>query len=320
MKWVIILICLIATYQSSSRLALAGSGFYLSGELGANFAVGPDLDESDNDRASACDEYINPMYANNPLCTDPAGRGDSWMSKFDSAEGILAGAAAGYSLRKTFPDRLLGRFRIESEYFYRDSEYDQTTDIISGDGGGGSIADKLGGEIARAENRIGSITSHSLFANLYVDLFNDSHFTPYVGLGIGVGFTDVDYGSLWARNLRVRDDEGNLLIRTGQGWDNAEQIRQNLAGTTTSEQTVLTDNLFGHQLLFGVDYALTQSVSFGVKGRWVRFETFRDSGSWDRLRSHDSNLRLDGSEPVVYQVETKDIEFFGLSVNLKYHI
>ncbi len=213
-----------------------------------------------------------------------------------------------------------GGHRIESEYFYRDSEYDQTTDIMSGDGGGGSIADKLGGEIARAENRIGSITSHNLFANLYVDLFSTSRFTPYVGLGIGVGFTDMDYGSLWARNHRVRDDAGNLLIRTGQDWDNAEQIRQNLAGTTTSEQTVLTDNLFGHQLLFGVDYALTQSVSFGVKGRWVRFETFRDSGSWDRLRSHDSNLRLDGSEPVVYQVETKDIEFFGLSVNLKYHI
>ena len=109
-------------------------------------------------------------------------------------------------------------------------------------------------------------------------------------LGIAVGFTDVDYGSLWARNLRVRDDEGKLLIRTGQGWDNAEQIRQNLTGTTTSEQTVLPDNLFGHQLLFGVDYALTQSISFGVKGRWVRFEMFRDTGSWDRLRSHDSIL------------------------------
>ena len=36
-------------------------------------------------------------------------------------------------------------------------------------------------------------------------------------------------------------------------------------------------------------------------------------------RSHESNLRRDGSEPVLYQLKIDDIEFFGVSVNLKYH-
>ncbi len=314
-----IVIIALATCVFTPSLARAGSGLYLSSELGANFAAGPDLDESDNDRGSACDEFINPLFADTPSCTDPAGRGDSWMSAFDSAEGILAGAAAGYSLRDRFPNHFLGRFRLELEYFYRASEYDQKADIMSGAAGGGSIADKLAGEVVQAEDRIGSIASHNLFGNLYFDFFNSSRFTPYIGFGVGVGFTDMEYGALWARNRRVRDDDGNLLITTGEGLSNAEQIRQNLAGTATSEQTDLSDSLFGYQVLFGVDYALTEALSLGVKGRWVNFDTFRDRGNWDRLRGHKSQLRLDGSEPVSYSVETDDIEMFGVSVNLKYH-
>ncbi len=47
------------------------------------------------------------------------------MSEFDAAEGILAGAAVGYSLRNRLPDFPLGRLRLELEYFYRNSEYNQ---------------------------------------------------------------------------------------------------------------------------------------------------------------------------------------------------
>lgn len=92
-----------------------------------------------------------------------------------------------------------------------------------------------------------------------------------------------------------------------------------MAGTVTSEQADLSDTLFGYQVLFGVDYALTESLSLGVKGRWVNFDDFKDSSPWDRLRSHDSQLRLDGSEPVLHHIPTDDIEMFGVSLNLKYH-
>ena len=46
---------------------MAGSvqagGLYVSGELGMNFGKSLDTDGHDTDRASACDEYINPMFA-----------------------------------------------------------------------------------------------------------------------------------------------------------------------------------------------------------------------------------------------------------------
>ncbi len=71
----------------------------------------------------------------------------------------------------------------------------------------------------------------------------------------------------------------------GQGLSNAAQIRRSIAGAVTSEQSTLIDTLFGYQVLFGLDYALTESLSLGVKGRWVNFGTFQDrGGSWDRLR------------------------------------
>ena len=43
--------------------AQAGSGFYVSGEVGANFAMGLDTTGTSNDRASVCDEYINSDFA-----------------------------------------------------------------------------------------------------------------------------------------------------------------------------------------------------------------------------------------------------------------
>ena len=35
---------------------------------------------------------------------------------------------------------------------------------------------------------------------MYFDFQTSSRFTPYVGFGVGVGFTDMDYGGVWARN------------------------------------------------------------------------------------------------------------------------
>lgn len=311
----ILVACLLAPIRSQ-----ADSGFYLSSELGANFAPSLDTKGSSNDRASVCDEFINPLFATvtqtpgyeDYNCTGPnRGATGDWVNDFDSAEGILAGAAVGYSLREQYPGSLLGRVRLEVEYFYRNSAYDQTADIP---GGGGETGAELVQEVLSATERIDSVTSHNLFGNLYLDFFNTSRFTPYVGFGVGVGFTDLDYGGLFTRNPDVSQ------ITTGEGLPNAAEIRQNLAGTVSRAQADLSDTLFGYQVLFGVDYALMESVSLGLKGRWVNYESFSDGGIvWDPLRSHAPNLRRDGSEPMASRTKTDDIEMFGVSLALKYH-
>ena len=61
---------------------------------------------------------------------------------------MLAGAATGYRA---------GRLRVEAEYLYRDSPYDQTSPIL---GASGKTSERIAGEIAQARERVYSLTSH----------------------------------------------------------------------------------------------------------------------------------------------------------------
>ena len=288
----------------SPAAAQSAAGFYLSQEVGLNLAPGVDLLGNSNDRASRCDEFINPRYAEVPGCTDPnRGSGAGWRTAYDGASGLLAGVAAGY--------RFGGRLRVEAEWFHRESEYDQTAPVTSATG---DTLGKLGGEIQRADNRIGSISSHNLFANLYVDFPSRSRLTPYVGVGGGVGLAELDYGDLWARN------PDPAAIATAAGLPNEAEIRRNLAATTSSTQVELDDRLPAYQVLGGVDYALSDALSLGVKVRWVRFGRFLAEGiEWERLRSHPSELRLDGSEPVTFRIRTAGaLSFVAASLAMRY--
>ncbi len=321
MKYILpFLAFVIVTWVVALGSAQAGSGFYVSGEVGANFAMGLDTTGTSNDRASWCDEYINPRHNEYERCTGPdRSVGGRWENEFDGATGILAGAAAGYSFAGHNQNNPLGGLRVELEYFYRQSNYDQTADIF---GGAGTQQDKLRDEIVQATDRIGSITSHNLFGNLFYDFVNTSRFTPYIGIGGGVGFTDMEYGSVWARNEDSMNADGSYKISTGADLPNYDEIRRNLANTVSVGQATLSDVLLGFQVLFGVDYAITQAVSLGLKGRWVRFGSFSDDFIWNPLRGHPPYLRKPGAsdrEPVSGRLKTDNVEFFGVSVNLKYH-
>ena len=266
---------------ASGQVAIA-EGPYFGGELGLAIASGFDFAGSSNDRASVCDEYINPSYDEAerelervggpvPNCTGQnRGRTAGWQNEFGSARGLLAGAAIGYG----FANGL----RLEVEYLYRESDYDETSDVP---GATGATGDKLRQEILTATDRVGAMDSHNLFGNLFYDFQNGTRFTPYLGVGGGLSFTSMEYGSVWARNPDA------TAIRTGAGLPNEDQIRRNLAGTTSVAHTTLKDTLLGFQVLAGLDYEISDSVSLGVKVRWVRLESFEDDRAvWDPLRSH----------------------------------
>ena len=325
-----LLMFVLAMFVMTPGWAQADSGFYLSSDIGLNVASGIDTTGRSNDRASVCDEYINPMFGqvesstasdssgnaySSYNCTgDNRGATGDWKNNFDSASGILAGAAVGYSFARQSSS--LGGLRVELEYFYRQSNNDETSEVPSAAGESG---DKLAQELVQAYDRIGSMDSHNIFANLYYDFANTSRFTPYVGVGGGLGITNMEYGSLWQRNHDAS------RITTGQGLPNAQQIQQNLANTGSVEDTILSDTLWGVQFLFGVDYKMTDAMSLGLKGRYVMFDSF-DSGDgslvWDPLRGHPPYLRRPGAsdrEHVSGAISTNNIQFFGISLNMKYH-
>ena len=103
----------------------------------------------------------------------------------------------GYSFAGQNPNGPLGGVRVELEYFYRQSKYDQTSGANGGVTCKGmrACAKKLTCEFDEGPtDRIGSITSHNLFGNVFYDFANTSRFTPYIGIGGGIGVTDADYG------------------------------------------------------------------------------------------------------------------------------
>ena len=289
---------------SGSWTPAAGDGLYLRAAFGAGVARGLTLSTVDNDRAARCDEFVNPRYAEVAACTTPdrtAGAVDAWTSTFDGAQGLLAGVAVG--------QRLGRRLRVEFEYAYRAARYAQASPIIAPSGT--AYTELFGLELPVAEERVDDLAAHQLFANVYLDLPNASRFTPYVGAGAGAGLTAVDYGALWFRNI---DPD---TVRTAAGLPNEDAVRRNLAGTASVTRDVLTDTLLGYQLLGGVDFAVSESVSLGVLARWTGFSGFRNGGnSYRQLRSHPSNVRVDGSEPVTYEVQTNDIGFVAVNLSL----
>ena len=302
-------VLLIMALVVSARPVLAKDGFYLGMDLGV--AVAPDLDvnSSDNDVGTKCDGFINNDGSGGYLvppedCNPPP---SAWSNAFDGGSGILAGAALGYRM---------GSFRGEAEYFYRGTTYD-SRDIA----GGGAVSDdvtqdKVAQELALIEGGVDDVLSHNFFANLYYDYRSDSKFTPYVGFGVGLARVSLDYFNKWTRN---HDPAAiSTFNDTAATDEQKDALHRRLAGTTSIARAKLSDTLFGYQVLAGVDYQVSEPVSIGLKFRWADFGEFEsDPTEWNQLRSHDS-ARSPGGARVQYKVMTDDIQFWGVSFNMKY--
>lgn len=293
---------LIAILPLAALPAQADVDFYWSAELGANVAPKVLLRSGDTDRAARCDEFVNPRYAEIEACVNPnrgVGAVDDWQSRFDSAGGVFAGVAAGFER---------GRARVELEFAHRTANYDQSSSILHPDGE--AFTAIFGAELPEAEERLGGLRTSNLFANAYWRFPNAGRFTPFVGVGAGIAEVRMEYRALWRRS-----DDPNT-VRTAAGLPNEEQVRRNLAGTVSQAGGTLRDTLRGYQLLFGVEHEWKPKLILSVQARWARFGAFEASGEYDQLRSHVSNLRRDGSEPVIYRVRNDDTSFVAVSLRL----
>ena len=193
--------------------AQPASRAYVSMELGGNFASGWDMQGKANDRASVCDEFINPMYASVPGCTGVRGGDDTWAVAFDGARGILTSVAVGYAVHPLV--------RLEAEYLFRTSNYSRQSPVQSS--AGINVA-KPGDELEFAAERLGIVTASHTLANTYISIpTGNNRYLPYIGGGIGFAFTNAGYSSVWARN------PDPAAIQTGRDLPNAEQIAQTLA-------------------------------------------------------------------------------------------
>ena len=276
--------------------AEAQTGPYIQMDLGAAVAPPLTVQGSDNDWGTKCDLIINPLGVEaGSECADAPTR-SSWTNEFGGGGGIRAGLALGYDW---------GAVRLEGEYFHRVTAYNDHSDLNIFDD---VTLDKQEQEIELAVGNVDDMQSHSLFVNVYYDFGPESSaWIPYVGAGVGVERTTLDYGSVWKRN----DDPERITTFVDP------LLRAKLAGTTTIGDARLTDAMVGFQLLAGVDYKLRDPVTLGLKFRWADFGEFVSAPTpWSQLRSHESSVGR--GEAIRYQITTYDSRFWGVSLRLKY--
>ena len=280
-------------------------GLYVGLGLGGNGSQAVTFATRGDDRPSVCDEYINPRALAVPGCNAPdRGAGDGWRAPFDAGAGFSAEAELGV--------RWSRRFRAAVVYAYRSTAFDQT---VSSTDATGADFDKISNELAIGEETLGTVASHELFVAGFRDWPNRSLWTPYAGAGVGISSTRMDFSYLWARSADPAE------ITSGADQPNAEEIRRNLAGTVSAGRAVLRDVLAGYVLVAGVERALSDVLTVGVRAQWKRFEAFESEGyQGDVLRSHAPNLRRDGSEPVHAWSRTRDTGRASVFLTLRYSL
>lgn len=299
---------IIASFSLLVSVGIAPAGsyaapVYMGVSLGGNVSTDVTVTSNGDDRASICDEYINPKALALPGCTNPdRGAGDGWRAPFDNGWGLSLEAELGYQLSP--------RYRVAGIYAYNETNFDQT---VSSTDATGVDFDKISNELSVGEETLGVARSHELFLVALRDWPNRTRWTPYAGIGGGVSWARKDFSWLWARSADPQD------IETGIEQPNADEIRRNLAGTESVGHTVLRNVMVGYVLMAGMDRTVTKDLSMGLKLQWKAFGTFEsDPYQGDLLRSHTSNLRLDGSEPVSAWSRTDDTGRFSVLFTMRY--
>lgn len=288
--------------------ALAAGQPYIGLNLGFAVAPSAEFESFSSGVPTSCDLHLPPP--DRPWTAACAqATGDSFLNRWGGADaGHLAGLSIGYALERA-------PLRLELEYSHRSNEYDDN-DVWRPLGGNspaklaefdGLTMAGMPGAGGSVSNRLEDIESHDVFFNVYYDHKTDSRWTPYIGAGLGWSRTEADI-----RLHFVRDND--VAIEPARG-------------TISSLEASVDDNLFGWQLLLGADYAVDERLSAGVRFRYAQFGEFEgDREPWDTLRGHESTVAPpsrvadigDRSNTILWQAESDDIEYWGVTLSLRY--
>ncbi len=304
-----LVLCMLAIVSFPLKSAAANGedgshrGFYFGMQAGLSLPGEYEFTRTNNGISTNCDQWLQAETLNDgtmvplPLSQCSPRVLPASPNVFDLGRGILAGVQAGYSLKN---------LRIEVEYFRRGQSGSLLPLIVPGD-------EKQAEFVERSE-KISDFRSDNLFVNLNYGFSGmmAPNVTPYLGAGVGFTRQQMFYS---AASIRTNDRE------------RMRQLGRNThaAGLASLADDTLSDRMFGFQMLAGVDYAMTERFSAGLKLRYGRTGEFLDGeNQWRLLRGHESTVGPASGTgydmPVLYEIKGSRSDFWGVSLGLRYHI
>ena len=279
-------------------------GFYAGLEMGRAHASPLTSSVTGVNHPTRCDRLLYPA-STSPSASDEACRASTptiLRNAFNPGGGIGSGLLVGYRA---------ARVRVEVEYLTRSqgpatAAVGATTNVVL------QGKDTEWSDDQPPREWIRGYAAHQIFANAYYDFPNESPWTPYVGGGLGVAITTLNYAIQFIR----KPDAEYLRIDFEPDWPDA--AKRAAAGTLSSLDTMVRQAAFGFQLLAGADYALTEHTSVGVTGRWAHSVSLHDEATWDLIRSH-TPVQADGVTPFDTTQRFKGISYLAVTVGLKYY-
>lgn len=297
-------VCILGSASLAGASEKSRRGFYIGIDLGLTHAASMGSPLSGISHPTRCDSILyqqaneTAKIPTDEKCTSTTPK-TIYTADFDPGIGFAGALSAGYTL-----DNL----RFEVEYLHRRQGDDSsllpgTTDVTRGKGREWLQPPSAG---------IADFQANQFFVNVYYDFRNDFPWTPYLGAGLGWAHTSLRYENLYIR----KSGQAYLDAVSEQDWPLS--VKREAAGRVSYLNTRINKNLFGFQFLGGLDYALTERVSIGLKGRWARFQNVRHNAVWNSIRSHAPVL-ADGVTPYRVRIKLDNVEYWGTTLGLKYH-
>ena len=162
-------------------------------------------------------------------------------------------------------------------------------------------------------HRVSDFSSNQLFLNVFYDFGIGSAWSPYVGVGAGLAQVQSHYRASFLRRTLA---DGYVAAVGGdpaqpQDWQVAA------AGSSSVIDTQVSDEVFGYQLMAGVERGLSESASIFLTLRWSGIDDASDEDVWDTIRSHRP-VQADGVTPFIGIQDLRDIGGFGATVGIRY--
>ena len=252
-----------------------------------------------------CDRllYADPASApTDAACTDSTVR-DIFDNSFSLGAGFVGTASLGYAW-----DSL----RMEVEFLNRSHGTD-TAPVLPGDNPAHLSKQSEWSPHSPPQYRISDFSANQLFLNVHYVINLESGWSPFVGAGLG--FARVK-ARLTGSYLRRTLAEGYVA---GAGGDPAQPAEWQLAaaGTKSELDASLRDEVFGYQVLGGLERALGERASAFVMARWTGFDKVAKSNVWTVIRSH-APIQADGSTPFETEQTIDDLGGWAVTVGLRY--